>query len=67
MVDNSIENRMRELERLLYHHNEMYFDKDNPEITDREYDELSLELRKLESENPQVVFFAILQSSVYKK
>ena len=55
MVDNSIENRMRELERLLYHHNEMYFDKDNPEITDREYDELSLELRKLESENPELV------------
>lgn len=48
------EQRMRELENLLRHHNELYFDKDAPEITDREYDELSLELRRLEAEHAEL-------------
>ena len=47
MTINETEQRMRELEALLRHHNELYFDKSASEITDREYDELSLELRRL--------------------
>lgn len=48
------EKRMRELEELLTYHNVKYYDEDAPEITDREYDELSLELRALEQEYPDL-------------
>ena len=39
------EKRMKELDRLLRYHNKKYFEDDAPEISDREYDELSLEMR----------------------
>lgn len=54
MTINETEQRMRELEALLRHHNELYFDKSASEITDREYDELSLELRRLEAEHAEL-------------
>ncbi len=34
------------------YHNDRYYNQDDPEITDYEYDQLSLRLRKLEQENP---------------
>ena len=48
------EKRMKELDGLLRYHNEKYFEDDAPEITDREYDELSLEMRALEAEFPDL-------------
>ena len=48
------EKRMKELDRLLRYHNKKYFEDDSPEITDREYDELSLEMRALEAEYPEL-------------
>ena len=44
--------RMAELTELLEYHGDKYFNQDAPEITDREFDELSVELRKLEAEFP---------------
>ncbi len=46
---------MSELEKLLEHHNIKYFEEDSPEISDAEYDKLSLELRALEEEFPLLV------------
>lgn len=48
------EKRMKELDRLLRYHNKKYFEDDAPEISDREYDELSLEMRALENEFPSL-------------
>ena len=44
--------RMEELYKLLAYHNERYYNQDEPEISDYEYDQLSLELRRLEAEHP---------------
>ncbi|MBQ2096234.1 MAG: NAD-dependent DNA ligase LigA, partial [Firmicutes bacterium] len=45
--------RMEELYELLAYHNERYYNQDEPEISDYEYDQLSLELRRLEAEHPE--------------
>lgn len=45
--------RIEELRSLLHYHNERYYNQDDPEISDYEYDQLSLELRKLENEHPE--------------
>ena len=47
--------RMEELYRLLAYHNERYYNQDEPEISDYEYDQLNLELRRLEAEYPLFV------------
>ncbi|MBR0130528.1 MAG: NAD-dependent DNA ligase LigA [Firmicutes bacterium] len=44
--------RMEELYRLIAYHNDRYYNQDDPEISDYEYDQLSLELRALEAEYP---------------
>lgn len=46
--------RMEELYRLLDYHNDRYYNQDDPEISDHDYDRLSLELRRLEAENPEL-------------
>ncbi len=49
-------NRKQEIEELrekLRYHGDRYYNQDDPEITDYEYDQLSLRLRKLERENPE--------------
>lgn len=48
----NVQERMNELYRLMDYHNERYYNQDDPEISDFEYDRLSLELRKLEAEYP---------------
>ncbi len=47
-----VKQRMEELYKLLAYHNERYYNQDDPEISDYEYDQLSLELRRLEAEYP---------------
>lgn len=49
------EKRLEELTEQIKYHNEKYFDQDSPEITDHEFDSLSLEMRQLESEFPELV------------
>ncbi|NCB41215.1 MAG: NAD-dependent DNA ligase LigA [Clostridia bacterium] len=47
--------RMKELYKLIAYHNKRYYDQDDPEISDYEYDQLSVELRSLEQEHPEWV------------
>ncbi|HKL99103.1 MAG TPA: NAD-dependent DNA ligase LigA [Mobilitalea sp.] len=47
----------QEIERLreqIGYHNDRYYNQDDPEISDYEYDQLSLQLRKLEEEHPEL-------------
>lgn len=48
-----IKKRIEELRKTIEYHNDRYYNQDDPEITDYEYDQLSLELRKLEKEHPE--------------
>ncbi|MCL1972741.1 MAG: NAD-dependent DNA ligase LigA [Endomicrobia bacterium] len=47
-IKNRIDNLRKEIER----HNKLYYDKETPEISDTEYDNLVKELEKLEREYP---------------
>jgi DNA ligase (NAD+) len=46
--------RADELRRLIAYHNDLYFRDDAPEISDAEYDELLVELQRLEEANPEL-------------
>lgn len=46
--------RMEELTKLLEYHNDKYFNQDSPQISDYEFDQLSLEMRALEAEFPDL-------------
>lgn len=47
-------NRVAELTKELEYHNDLYYNRDEPEISDYEYDKLLRELEQLESEFPQL-------------
>ncbi|MCX7015396.1 MAG: NAD-dependent DNA ligase LigA [Candidatus Sumerlaeota bacterium] len=47
--------RIEELRRQIRHHNQLYYQKAAPEISDREYDLLMEELRELEQRRPELV------------
>lgn len=49
-----IEKRMRSLEEKLCYHNNLYYNNDAPEISDFDYDMLSLSLRRLEEQYPDL-------------
>ena len=49
-----VQKRMEELYRLVEYHGNRYYNEDNPEISDYEYDRLSLELRELEAAHPEL-------------
>ena len=51
MFQHKIDGLRSEIER----HNRLYFIEDNPEIGDREYDELMRELLQIEKENPELI------------
>ena len=46
---------MKELKDKIEYHNKKYYEDDSPEISDYEYDSMLHELKKLESENPQLI------------
>ena len=46
--------RVRELRRLIQHHEERYYVHDAPEISDAEFDALMRELRELEAAHPEL-------------
>ncbi len=48
-----IRDRIRDLRRQIAYHNDRYYNQDDPEISDYEYDQLSLELGRLEREHPE--------------
>ena len=47
--------RVEELRRLIEYHNYKYYVEDSPEISDRDYDRLVEELRRLEEKYPELV------------
>ena len=47
--------RIEELRKKTEYYAQKYYDDDNPEITDFEYDMMMLELRTLESQNPEFI------------
>src|SRR6266513_4728974 len=47
--------RVAELSRLIHHHNRLYYTEAKPEISDREFDKLLEELKKLEAAHPELV------------
>jgi len=47
------EERIKEIRSQLEHHADLYYNKDEPEITDYEYDMLMQELKRIEEEYPQ--------------
>jgi DNA ligase (NAD+) len=51
----SIEQKIKKLREEVRRHEDLYYLEDNPEISDREYDELIEQLRKLETDHPEFV------------
>src|SRR3954453_20366372 len=51
----SLAQRAEELRKLIDHHNDLYYVEAQPEISDREFNRLVEELKKLEAEHPQLV------------
>jgi DNA ligase (NAD+) len=51
----SIEKTINELREEIRRHEELYYLHENPEISDREYDELIEKLRAREEQNPQLI------------
>ena len=49
----SPEARIRELREIIRHHDELYYNRAAPEISDAEYDKLFRELEELEKTHPQ--------------
>jgi DNA ligase (NAD+) len=47
--------RIRELREQVEHHNYRYYVLDDPEVSDARYDQLLVELKRLESEHPDLV------------
>src|SRR5215471_3340647 len=51
----SLEKRAEELRRQIDHHNYLYYQQAKPEISDRDFDRLLEDLKKLEAEHPELV------------
>src|SRR5665213_3999266 len=54
-MSQSAKHRVEHLRRELLHHNELYYTKAKPEISDQEYDKLMRELIELESAHPELL------------
>jgi DNA ligase (NAD+) len=63
MIMKNIQNRIDYLKKELIRHNGLYYESNNPEISDSEYDNLAKELEQLEKENP---LFALPDSPTKK-
>ncbi|NPD83826.1 NAD-dependent DNA ligase LigA [Lentimicrobium sp. L6] len=55
MTQEQAKQRISELSYEIEHHNQLYYDQSKQEISDLEYDQLLVELIKLEKENPQLL------------
>ncbi|MCM3359543.1 NAD-dependent DNA ligase LigA [Psychrobacillus sp. MER TA 171] len=49
----SVRERIEELRKIIKYHNDLYYEKAQPEISDYEYDQLANELEILENEHPE--------------
>lgn len=50
-----VKRELTALRKEIRHHNTCYYDKDNPEISDYEYDQLMQRLKNLEAEYPELI------------
>ncbi|WP_044912646.1 NAD-dependent DNA ligase LigA [Butyrivibrio sp. WCE2006] len=55
MVITEIKSKYTELSEKIRYHMDRYYNQDSPEISDYEYDQLMQELKKLESEYPELI------------
>lgn len=51
----TVEEKIKELREKINYHSNRYYNEDSPEITDYEFDQLMLELKRLEKEHPELV------------
>lgn len=51
----AVAKRIAELRREIEHHNRLYYEEAKPEISDREFDRLLEDLRKLEDAHPELI------------
>jgi DNA ligase (NAD+) len=54
-LQNSIEGEVQDLRSQIEYHTDLYYQKDAPEISDFEFDQLLERLKKLESEHPELI------------
>ena len=54
-MSSKIEKEIESLRREIDHHNELYYQKAEPEISDYEFDMLLENLKKLEAEHPELI------------
>lgn len=50
-----VKKELNRLRKAIRHHNNCYYNNDEPEISDYEYDQLMLQLKKLEADYPELV------------
>jgi DNA ligase (NAD+) len=55
LAENNVKNEIETLRAEINRHNELYYQKNAPEIADAEFDALLARLKKLEEENPELV------------
>lgn len=53
--ENDIKKELDKLRKEIEYHNKLYYEQDEPEISDYEYDKLTQRLRQLEKEHPELV------------
>ncbi|MBU3179581.1 NAD-dependent DNA ligase LigA [Clostridium psychrophilum] len=51
----NVEDRINRCRDLIKYHSDRYYNQDDPEISDYEYDQLMLTLKKMEKEHPELV------------
>ena len=54
MIDQKIKEKLKKISSEINFHNNLYYNKDNPKISDADYDNLVKELKKLLAANPDV-------------
>ena len=51
----ALKKELEELRKTIEYHNRLYYELDEPEISDYEYDQLTQRLRKIETEHPELI------------
>ncbi|MAW58462.1 MAG: DNA ligase (NAD(+)) LigA, partial [Alphaproteobacteria bacterium] len=55
MEEDEVTSKLKKLARLIEYHNNLYYNEDNPEISDADYDNLRIENIELEKKFPDLV------------
>src|SRR5688572_1046059 len=55
LMPSKIEKELQSLRAEIEHHNDLYYQRDAPEISDFEFDQLLERLKALEAENPHLI------------